>query len=364
MRKYIALSGLIFLVAMCFNLARVQAATPTYTIIDLPTATGANSYANGINDIGGVVGDSWWPRTNPVGWQTSAFFYSQAANDLWYFYNGVSASAINNRWEVVGTRKDTERAYFIDMFGREHELSLGGRNSEGLGINDNGDVVGWAHTGSQTEHAFVYSNGVMQDIGSYFGNRQSHAAAINYFGQVVGGTYGDDGSRSAFLYSYGTVTDLGFPGAARGINELGQIVGWAYTGVSGFLAPQRAVLYSNGAVQDIGTLGLDWSWANDINNSGQIVGASYGTGFASSHAFVYSDGVMRDLNSFLPTGSGWELLEARGINNSGQIVGYGKLDGKYHAFLMTPTVAPEPSTFLLFGGGMAGIAILRKRRRK
>ena len=37
--------------------------------------------------------------------------------------------------------------------------------------------------------------------------------------------------------------------------------------------------------------------------------------------FLYKDGVMHDLNSFLPTGSGWWLLYGKGINDQGQIVG-------------------------------------------
>jgi probable HAF family extracellular repeat protein len=38
----------------------------------------------------------------------------------------------------------------------------------------------------------------------------------------------------------------------------------------------------------------------------------------------------------LPLDSGWHLLSARGINNAGQIVGYGNHNGAYHAFLLTP----------------------------
>jgi len=45
---------------------------------------------------------------------------------------------------------------------------------------------------------------------------------------------------------------------------------------------------------------------------------------------------MRDLNDLLPSSSGWTLMQGWGINDLGQITGYGTINGQYHAFLMTP----------------------------
>jgi probable HAF family extracellular repeat protein len=48
---------------------------------------------------------------------------------------------------------------------------------------------------------------------------------------------------------------------------------------------------------------------------------------------VWENGQMHDLNHFLPAGSGWQRLgEANDINDSGQIVGWGVLNGQFHAF--------------------------------
>ncbi|HLK59317.1 MAG TPA: hypothetical protein VKU00_22345, partial [Chthonomonadaceae bacterium] len=58
-----------------------------------------------------------------------------------------------------------------------------------------------------------------------------------------------------------------------------------------------------------------------------------------AHAFIYAAGQMTDLNSYLPPNSGWELIQATGINRSGQIVGYGTLNQRIHAFLLSPTNA-------------------------
>lgn len=54
-----------------------------------------------------------------------------------------------------------------------------------------------------------------------------------------------------------------------------------------------------------------------------------------THAFVY-DGSLRNLNQLLPAGIGWELIEATDINDAGQIVGYGRFQGRIRAFLLTP----------------------------
>jgi probable HAF family extracellular repeat protein len=80
------------------------------------------------------------------------------------------------------------------------------------------------------------------------------------------------------------------------------------------------------------------SVAYGINDSGQVVGSS-GNSRGTSTAFLYSDGKMIDLNNLLPANSGWFLAEARKINNRGQIVGIGVINGENRAFLMAP-IAP------------------------
>jgi probable HAF family extracellular repeat protein len=66
--------------------------------------------------------------------------------------------------------------------------------------------------------------------------------------------------------------------------------------------------------------------------------------------------------------AGWKLNRATAINNLGQVVGYGiNPNGLHEAFLLTPTVVPEPSSFAaLVGVGVMvfGMAWWKKRRRR
>ena len=66
-------------------------------------------------------------------------------------------------------------------------------------------MVGYSNTADGYVHAFLYSAGVMTDLGS-----NSIAYAINDSGQVVGSfATADFSALHAFLYSAGVMTDLG-----------------------------------------------------------------------------------------------------------------------------------------------------------
>lgn len=86
-------------------------------------------------------------------------------------------------------------------------------------------------------------------------------------------------------------------------------------------------------MQDLGTLLVPYatraSGAANINNLGQVVGQSGG------HAFLYSGGVMQDLNNLvqnLPP-DGFFFNDAKFINGQGQIIANGT---DAHTYLLTP----------------------------
>src|SRR6185312_16726997 len=146
-----------------------------------------------------------------------------------------------------------------------------------------------------------------------------------------------DGVSHAFLWSNGQMQDLGAlwnraASAAKGINDSGQVVGYGYFWG---LQPRHAFLYSNGKMTDLQTLGGESSAALAINNQGQIVGDSNDAS-GDDHAFIYANGQMQDLNALINTDSSWRLQVASAINSAGQIAGTGVIHGVEHAFLLTP----------------------------
>ena len=69
------------------------------------------------------------------------------------------------------------------------------------------------------------------------------------------------------------------------------------------------------------------------------VGAHHPVQFFIPHAFLISNGTAVDVNSQIPSGSGWRLGVATAINDAGEIAGVGRHDGRQHAFLPEPTGA-------------------------
>jgi probable HAF family extracellular repeat protein len=66
-------------------------------------------------------------------------------------------------------------------------------------------------------------------------------------------------------------------------------------------------------------------------------------GFSNWHAYIYADGVVTNLNSLIPSGTGLHLLFANAINNAGQIVGVAyDAQARYHAYLLTPVAPGTP----------------------
>jgi probable HAF family extracellular repeat protein len=310
----------------------------SYDIVDLGTLGRVGATAYGINNSGQVVGQATTSRN-----YAHAFVYSGGSMaDLGTLAgNGSFAEDINNNGQVVGTTGASHA--FLYSGGTMLDLTPT-TNGQAFGINDYGQVVGYA-----AGRAFLYSGGMMKDLGT-LGGLSAQAFDINNNGQVVGQAQTSSLAEHAFLYSGGMMKDLGtlpesYTSEAHGINSNGQVVGWC----SNLGSPDdHSFLYSGGAMKDLGTLGGSGpTWAFAINDSGQVVGRST-TPSNGSHAFLYGNGSMVDLNTLISTNSGWVISSANDINNSGQIAAVGVFNGSSssHALLLEPI--PEPATCALF----------------
>jgi len=342
MKKLVTSSSVIVLLTLLlaiFLLAGIASAAPSYLVTDLGTLGGSGSEGSGINNSGQVTGDSW--ITGDVA--DHAFLYDGTTmHDLGTLGGSYSAGlAINNSGQVTGDSSPTgNHTYhaFLYSGGVMTDLgTLGSDYSTGYGINDSGQVTGVSDLTGGGTHAFLYSGGVMIDLGT-LGGSESGGLGINNSGQVTGYSTLTGGATHAFLYSGGVMIDLGTLGgsysAGWAINNSGQVTGGSRT-ASGDMHP---FLYSGGVMIDLGAIGCCKSYGLGINSSGQVVGYASGTGF------LYSGGTMYDLNSLIPPSSGWVLSGATGINDAGQITGFGIFNGQGHAYLLTPGAVVSVTT--------------------
>jgi probable HAF family extracellular repeat protein len=290
---------------------------------------------------------------------------------------------INNKGVVAGNYLPNPGIMHGFLWKNGHHIDIGClpgfHSSRILGINDNEQVVGYCEdpvSGMPRMQAFTWSNGKMHPINITPPIDSITAVAINNKGQVLLRTRTD-----GYLWDNGKVTDLRVEGAiavtngdmilgtsgkyhigggvgyayfcdkskkpidigtlgggwrstAQGINERGQVVGYA-----GVNYHSRAFLWENNKLVDLSSqANSDNSVATAINNTGEIVGFAGGPGVygAYSRAYIWQGGTGYNLNGYIPSNSGWVLISADAVNDHGQIVGFGHHNDKDRAFLLTP----------------------------
>ncbi|HEY5914481.1 MAG TPA: HYR domain-containing protein [Verrucomicrobiae bacterium] len=296
---------------------------------NLGTLGGANSYGAGINESNLVVGHSL-----TVGGTDHAFLWTPG---------GTGGVPGNVQMKDLGT--------------------LGGSASGAFAINRLGQITGYAAT-TKEDHAFVYSNGVVRDLGPLFagGLANSYGYGINDLGHVVGTAYNSSYSVArAFFFNGTSAADLGALGgndaSALAINNTDRVAGYAST-ADGF---DHAFRFVGGAMTDLGTLGGSYSYGIGLNNSNVVVGGSFvDAANTIYHAFICPTNTMYDLNNFLDSsGAGWALVEARAINDRGQIIGTGNYRGASHGFLLSPAprIVQQPTNTTVACQGTARFTV-------
>lgn len=329
--------------ALFFALQSFPAEQAPYTITELG-GLHQTGYANAtaINDAGQIVGTS----------EGHAFLWEAAVmTDLGTLGGTVStANAVNVSGQVVGESQTSQGEVhaFLWERGMLRDLGLPGESSSARGINNKGEIIGFAAGKNLRGGATLWKDGTRQPLGDLGPSGSgSNALAINNRGDVAGVSSGFANSWGgvvrAVVWLSGAIHDIGTLGGphstAKAINDSGEVVGWAdLPGHStvGFL-------WKDGVLQNLGTLagtvskpGIQ-SQAISINRQGWVVGSALNSA-GESRAVIWENGVATDLNTLIPVGSGVVLTRAVAINNKGQVVAQEQLraDGPTRSFLLTP----------------------------
>lgn len=260
---------------------------------------------------------------------------------------GLQPVAVNSARQFAGTRELTpgqNQAYRWDAAtGFTNLGTLGGTISSAAAINEPGWVAGTSRIPSGVSHAFLWQPGGMTDLGTLGGTSLPTVSAVNAAGAVVGASpLPANAATHAFLAQPGAaMVDLGTLGGsnsiARGINDLGTVVGGSVTAAGGtrpFIKTAAGDMVDLGSIDPTSmTFPADANGAAfGINNSNVVVG-QLARGDGTAGAFVWENGLFTDLG-----GLGGDNSLAFGINDLGQVVGTAQnAAGEDRAFLWDAT---------------------------
>ena len=294
-----------------------------YTLSVLPSL-GGRTEVKAINNQGDVVGEAIQSNEffgKAVLWKQGKLF--QLTGQL---VSGAVSNDINELGEIVGSTDEFSKLGFHWGYGVLTPLDTllpEDNSAQPQAINNLGLIVGYSE--GLLRFPTLWWRGTAFDINSLISGGDpiqfSAAYDINNQGDVVGT---GSATPNGVLLSKGIVTDLGSLAGLFtqpiAINESKQIVG--YSNVSELQT--IAFLWENGVMTSLGILpGGLISFAYDINENGSVVGASNEFIFGQTRAVLWENGNINNLNNLIDPGTGWTLVSADAINDSGVIAGVG-----------------------------------------
>jgi probable HAF family extracellular repeat protein len=356
------------------SIAAVDVGPARYRFMALRSLDVTNTRGNSINNAGWAAGYS--SLANNVARRAVAWFYGRridlgtlgGANSsvAWPVKNdsglivGIAQTAIEDpsaaTWSCSAFFPPPDRGRYTCLgFAWEAGImrdlpTLGGRNGYAAGANNRREIVGWAENGvvdtltcdaPRTEQfrpvVWGPGNQDIRELPLVTGDTSGSATAINDDGLIVGisgecdQAVGRETARTPVLWDNGWVVALETLGGntwntPAAVNRHGAIAGFVSVPGTNPNNPQlRAVAWTrDGAITDLGTLypHHNSALALGINDHGQIVGTSCPADVTEPcHAFLYEDGVMKDLNAFSGPSVSYHLTRAQDINDDGAITG-------------------------------------------
>ena len=233
---------------------------------------------------------------------------------------------VNDNGAIVGQYADANSVVhgFLLSGGTYTSLTVPGSGATyAWGINLSGVISGYYVDGGGGNHGFTYIGGSFSTIDYPGTSGLTQVYGINNSGEIAGSYTDSGGNQHGFTSSGGSFTTIDYPGAtttiATGVNNAGLIAG-TYIDSGG----DKGFLYNGSTFTSIDFNGIGRTTVWGVNNSGYAAGL-----FNQSASFIYSAG--RYVLVVSPSNA-----VVFGINNLGQIVGYYFVSSAYHGFLGTP----------------------------
>lgn len=351
---------------VCVGAAQAQ----SYTAPPIDNPTGLTLRPYNLNNSGQVVGYTV-PMVNDGSLPHA--FVSAANGQLPQAigpYDNAYAYAINDAGQVVGNYKDQagiRHAFMVDAQGVATQISPASSTASyaAQDINSSAQIIGSINNNGAVRGFVTGANGQnLTELGTLGGNSVT-ARGINDLGQIVGYATTDMGATHAFITDAqsDTLVDLGGLGGltsyAWAINNHGQVVGYSLNSTD-YSGPRKAFITdAQGHTTFIGEgLGFYSIDAYDINNAGRVVG-TYCSAQYVCHGYVTGpNGIGLTSLDDITLPSGVTFATPLAINDSGQIMMMTTGGAGY--ILLTSSV-PEPSLYLMAGIGLVGLTIARRR---
>jgi probable HAF family extracellular repeat protein len=320
--------------------------TPGYQAIDLGTLGGAITLPSAINDNGSIVGTSETADGRILGfvYESGAMRTLRASQSVY----DESADAINLSGQVGGVVRDGRSlvrwnhgiADAPDLQVLATPASPAPPPARVVAINGFGDMLVSLDDDVARASAVIMHGGVLQDLGGLGGSVWTYPFAWNERGQVIGMSAVRHVAPTydvfhPFIWDGGVMKDLGVlgpltcgdpaqdcaGGAAVDINAIGTVVG-TVTGQAGL---DRAFIWQDGVMRDLGVFEGQSTRAIAINDRGQVL---LSTGFPDLGVYVWENGGVQRVGSI------GARLWGRALGERGAVVGELQTsDGTVHAFV-------------------------------